>query len=423
MKYTKKDLGSFDLHMINTDKFKTITVRVVFHTPIIKEEITKRNLISDILLQSSEKYSSKRDLTIEAEDLYAADISTNNNRLGNYIFTSFHLQVLQDKYTEEGNLEKAFEFLSEIIFHPDVTKEGFKKDKLELVKSNAEIALDSLKEDATAYSLIRMAEAFDKENPISYRMTGYKEDLDDIDERNLYESYLNMINNDYVDIFVVGDYDKKEMLSLIKKYFKFKKIKKQKTSYLIKEKKCRGRRLFAKETIDNTQSKLAIACTLNKLTEYERNYPLVLANIILGGGPDSKLFKEVREKNSLCYTIHSISNKLDNVLIISAGINKDNFDKTVNIITESINSMKKGKFTDQDIKMAKELYNTSAEELEENENRIINEYLYEEILGLEPIEERVKKMSKVTKHQITKVCKKIGMDTVFLLEGVNDENN
>ena len=54
MKYTKKDLGSFGLHLINTDKFKTITVKVIFHTPIQKKEITKRALLTDVLLQSTE---------------------------------------------------------------------------------------------------------------------------------------------------------------------------------------------------------------------------------------------------------------------------------------------------------------------------------------------------------------------------------
>ena len=48
---------------------------------------------------------------------------------------------------------------------------------------------------------------------------------------------------------------------------------------------------------------------------YERNYPLTLYNIILGGGEDSKLFRTVREKYSLCYYINSVPLKLDNVLI------------------------------------------------------------------------------------------------------------
>ena len=304
-----------------------------------------------------------------------------------------------------------------------IENKQFKKDKLDIAKNNSLMALDSIKENATNYSLIRMAETFDKDSPISYRMTGYPEDLDMITEKTLYEAYQKMINNDYVDIFVVGNFDKKEMLALVKKCFKFKRVKKRKASYYLKEHKARKKRLFAKEEIDNTQSKLAIACPINKLTEYERNYPLILANLILGGGVDSKLFKDVREKNSLCYTVRSFSNKLDSLLVITAGIDKNNYSKTVEVITRILNYLKKGKFTDNDIEIAKEFYYTSIEELEEDEYRIIVEFMMEEILGLDPIVERLKKISKVNKKEIVKVFKKITMDTVFLLEGVKNEED
>ena len=420
MQVINKDLGSYNLHFIKTDIFKTITMKVIFHTPIIKEDITKRNILSDILLQSTKEYKTRRDLTIKSEDLYAADIYTSNQRVGNYIMTSFILQTLNDKYTEENNFEESIKFLHEIIFNPDVEEERFKEDKLELVKSNATLALNSIKEDAANYSLIRMSEAYDKTSPISYRMTGYLEDLDKITEENLYEYYERMLDNDYVDIFILGDINEKELLPIIKKYFKFKKVKKRKASYYLPNKKTRKRRLFAKETTKNSQSKLAIACPITKMTDYEKNYSLLLANIILGGTGDSKLFKEVREENSLCYTIRSNYNRLDNLMVINAGIDNVNFDKAVELITKNIQDMKKGKFTDSDINVAKEFYKTSAESLMESPSRIINEVLTEEILGVEPLSERVRKIEKVTKKDIMRACKKINMDTVFLLEGGNN---
>lgn len=419
MQVINKDLGSYNLHFIKTDIFKTITMKVIFHTPIIKEDITKRNILSDILLQSTKEYKTRRDLTIKSEDLYAADIYTSNQRVGNYIMTSFILQTLNDKYTEENNFEESIKFLHEIIFNPDVEEERFKEDKLELVKSNATLALNSIKEDAANYSLIRMSEAYDKTSPISYRMTGYLEDLDKITEENLYEYYERMLDNDYVDIFILGDINEKELLPIIKKYFKFKKVKKRKASYYLPNKKPRKRRLFAKETTNNSQSKLAIACPITKMTDYEKNYSLLLANIILGGTGDSKLFKEVREENSLCYTIRSNYNRLDNLMVINAGIDNVNFDKAVELITKNVQDMKKGKFTDSDINVAKEFYKTSAESLMESPSRIINEVLTEEILGVEPLSERVRKIEKVTKKDIMRACKKINMDTVFLLEGGN----
>lgn len=423
MEYTKKDLGSYNLHLIKTDKFKTITVRVSFHRIIKKEEITIRNILNDMFMQSSKKYRSRRELTIKAQDLYAADLRTTNSRLGNYINTDFYLSVLNDKYTEKGNFSEAVRFLSEIMFNPDVEDGCFNEEKLEIVKNTCRSSLNSLKEDPANYSLIRMAEVFGTGEPISYRMMGYLEDLDNIDGVSLYKYYQDMIENDFVDIFVIGDISEKEVSDLIKKNFKFRTFKKLKVPFMVDEKKARSKKLIGRETIDNTQSKLAIACRLYGLSEYERNYPLTLFNIIFGGCSDSKLFKEVREKNSLCYTVVSIPNKLDNVLIIRAGIDRVNYKKTVELIEKELKDMCSSKFSETDIEMAKEYYNTALEEIEDSQGKIINNYLMMELLNTDDIDIKREKMNKVTKSEIVRVAKKVTVDTVFCLEGVKDEED
>lgn len=423
MEYIKKDLGSYKLHLIKTDKFKSITVKVSFHRVIKKNEITIRNILSDMFMQSSKKYNSKRELTIKAQDLYAAGLRTTNSRLGNYINTDFYLTVLNDKYTEDGNFASSLEFLGEIIFNPDVEDGKFNEEKLDIVKSTCRSALNSIKEDASNYSLIRMAEAFGEGEPISYRMMGYLEDLDNITGTSLYEFYLDMIKNDFVDIFVIGDIDIKEATDLIKKYFKFDILKKLKMPFMVEEKKPRRSKLVFNEEIDNTQSKLAIGCRINGLSEYERNYPLTLFNVIFGGCSDSKLFKEVREDNSLCYTIYSITNKLDNVLLIRAGIDKENYKKTVSLIEKDLKDMCNGKFDETDILMAKEYYNTALEEIEDSQSKIINNYLMMELINTDDIDVKREKMSKVTKSEIVKVAKKVTIDTIFCLEGVRNEED
>lgn len=423
MEYIKKDLGSYKLHLIKTDKFKSITVKVSFHRVIKKNEITIRNILSDMFMQSSKKYNSKRELTIKAQDLYAAGLRTTNSRLGNYINTDFYLTVLNDKYTEDGNFASSLEFLSEIIFNPDVEDGKFNEEKLDIVKSTCRSALNSIKEDASNYSLVRMAEAFGEGEPISYRMMGYLEDLDDITGTSLYEFYLDMIKNDFVDIFVIGDISIKETTDLIKMYFKFDILKKLKMPFMVEEKKPRRSKLVFNEEIDNTQSKLAIGCRINGLSEYERNYPLTLFNVIFGGCSDSKLFKEVREENSLCYTIYSITNKLDNVLLIRAGIDKENYKKTVSLIEKNLKDMCNGKFDETDILMAKEYYNTALEEIEDSQSKIINNYLMMELINTDDIDVKREKMSKVTKSEIVKVAKKVTIDTIFCLEGVRNEED
>lgn len=417
MQVIDKDLGSFKVHLIKTDLFKTITMKVMFHTPIIKEDITKRNILSDILLTSSKKYATRRDLNIKSEELYAADIYTSNQRIGNYITTSFILQTLNDKYTEDGNFASSVEFLHEIIFNPDLIDNKFKDEKLELVKSNAKIALESIKENSANYSIIRLKEEYDNKSSVSYRMTGYLDDLEKINTQNLYDYYEKMIENDYVDIFVIGNINIKELLLIIKKYFKFRKVKKRKKSYELDYHLPRKKVKTIKEVTSNNQAKLAIALSISKLKDFDKKYSLLILNIILGGTADSKLFKEVREKNSLCYTIRSSYCRLDNLMIISAGIDNVNYDKVLDLINKILDDIKKGKFNESDISVAKEYYNTLTESIVESPARLINESFSEKILGVDSLEKRKENINKITKKDIIRVSKKLNIDTIFLLEG------
>lgn len=420
MEYTKRDLGSYKLHLIKTTDFKTIKVRVSFRRPIKKEEITMRNILCNLLVQSTKKYPTKRDLIIKGQNLYAATISSSNNRIGNYMNTDFLLTVLNDKYTEDGNFSDALDFLYDILFNPNEFNSEFRKAPLDIVKTTARTSLESLKEDSSYYSMIRLFENMEDDGPLSCRMTGYIEDLDNINGKNIYSYYRDMITKDLMDIFVIGDIDFIKTEENIKEKFKIKTFKKQKVGYYVDEKKPKARPVTIVEEDKNNQSKLAISARLTNLTPYERAYPLTLYNIILGSGPDSKLFREVREKNSLCYTINSVPNKLDSILLIRAGIDKQNIKKTVSLIGEQLNLMKKGKFSEADLQIAKEYFQTSMDSLLESQSSIIESYYMMDLIGLDDISERVKKMNEVTINDIVKVAKKVKLDTIYCLEGVKE---
>ena len=111
------------------------------------------------------------------------------------------------------------------------------------------------------------------------------------------------------------------------------------------------------------------------------------------------------------------------MFLISAGIDKEYFEQTISLITKILEKLKKGKFSENDVKVAKEFYQSSITSIEESPMSIIREYLTEEMIGLDPYQERVKIMNRVKKSEITKAFKKIKMDTIFLLEGDHDEEN
>ena len=91
-----------------------------------------------------------------------------------------------------------------------------------------------------------------------------------------------------------------------------------------------------KEKQNLNQSQLVMGFKIDKMTDFELRYVLNAYSYILGGGPDSKLFRNVREKNSLCYSINSVAYLLGGMLSVMAGINQDNFTKYINENLESI---------------------------------------------------------------------------------------
>ena len=111
MNYKKYSNNAYNLHVINTDKFKTIMIKINFKKKLEKIDITKRNLLTKILLESNENFKTRMDVEIECEDLYGIGISGENNISGKYIISSFNCIFLNEKYTEKDMNKKSIEFL------------------------------------------------------------------------------------------------------------------------------------------------------------------------------------------------------------------------------------------------------------------------------------------------------------------------
>ena len=416
MDYVKKDMGAYNLHIIKTNLYKTITVKIFFREKALKENITKRNFLSRIMMLGSNDYKSKVELTKKEQDLYAANISGTNRRIGNYLDTGISLKVLHDKYTEDGNFEKSLDLLDSLIFNPKVSNNAFDEVDFKTVYEEYKADLNSLVENKMAYSLIKGLEATDNKSVISYRGIGYLEDLEKITKENLYSYYNEVIKHDYVDIFVLGDVDPLEITNIIKEKFQINTFKKQPIKALVEPLKV-SKVKTVKEITEAEQDNLIITLSLNNLTDYERNYPLSLYNAILGGGSESLLFSEVREKNSLAYYISSIPNKLDNLIIIRGGITKKKSSSAINIIKKILKDLENGKIDDDSVDKAKEYYTSAIDDIIESPFHIIESYYMMELLGVDDIETKRKKMLKVTKEEIIKVAKKVKINTIYVLEG------
>ena len=426
MKYKKINTHSYNLHIIKTDKFKTITVKINFKRELNKEEITLRNMLINVLCESTSKYPTKRLMNIATEELYELNYRAGNYISGKYNIMGFDVTFLNEEYTEEGMLEQSIKFLSEIVFKPSIERKrngiGFNDDNYKLSYNLLKDSLASQKESPDSYSRTRMLECMEPNSYLSYRSVGYMEDLENLNSRRLYKYYESVLNRDIIDIFVIGDVNERHVRKIIDQNFSaIKTIKKPTDSHFIRPKKVRLVPKKVKEKQKINQSKLCLGLKIDKMSDFELRYVLNVYSYILGGGPDSKLFKTVREENSLCYYISSYAQPLNSILSISAGINKDDYQKAVTLIKKEILNMKKGKFDDDDIIKAKITYINSLKELEDNPQNLLSLYAGMEYLNSDDIKHRFAKINKVTKNHVVKLASKVHLDTIYLLEGDIDD--
>lgn len=417
MEYIKIDKQAYKIHFIKTDKFKKVKIRINFKEKTTKEKVVYRNMLSLVLLEATKKFNTRRLLDIECENLYNIGVGAGTSNSGNYHLLRFNTTFLNEKYTEKGMMEESFKFFLEFIFNPNVIDGKFESQTFNNAKNILKEDIESYADNPGRFAFSRIYEIMCPNSVIKYRSTGYIEDLEKVTEENLYEYYKELLTNNEIDIFIIGNIDVKQMEKIIADNFNIDSIKHEQLAHIVKQDDFRKEPRVIKENKNINQSILILGSKLKDITEFERKYVLVLYNYILGGSADSKLFKEVREKNSLCYSISSTHSGIANLEFISAGIDKENYDKAVELIKAEIENMEDGNFTEEDINQAKITFLASLKEIEDTANGIINIYEAHEYLDYDLLEERAKEIEKVTKEDIINVSKKMYLDTIYLLEG------
>lgn len=423
MEYKQIDKRSYKLHLIKTDKFKTITVRCVFKEKINKEEITIRNFLFELLLSSCKKYPSKRNFSIAKQELYDLNLYGNNTRIGNTFSTEISISMLENKYINDDITEKGLEFLKEVIFNPNLEDNKDFRNNFNITKNYLLSYIKQCYDYPKSYSYMKLKNLMGEDYSFSYNMDGNIKDLEEITLTSLQKYYDKFIKNSLIDIYVIGNINFYEMENAISKTFNFKKIKKDelsfKINYIPKSKKL----IKYEESKNFNQTRLLISCYLKKLTEKERKYVMFLYNIILGASPDSFLFRNVRESKSLTYDILSTYRKSDNFLVISSGIDYAKCNEIIKAIKEEMNNIRKGKFNMEKLNNAKNLMISSLKEFDEYPSSIIDYYFSMEYLDCDNIETAIKEVVSVTKKDIVKVSKKINMDVIYVLKEGKDERN
>ena len=404
------------LHKIKTNKYKTNLMSVFLTSKLSRDDITKKALILTVLRRGTNNLKTQEEISKKLEELYGASFDCGIDKLGDKHVLKFYVESLNEQYLyqKEDILSQSLNILFDIVFNPLLENGVFKQEYIDEEKQNLRIIIEGQKDNKAAYATQRCIEEMYKEKPYGLYKYGYVEDLEKIDSKNLYEAYLNLIKTCKIDIFVSGDFDEKTLEEKVKSNQQISKLEPRKVEYLNEESESSNTQEenIVRENMQISQGKLNIG--LDVLSDNKS--AVSVYNAILGGGANSKLFQNVREKASLAYSAGSIYIKPKSKIIIKTGIEHKNYEKALQIIKEQIDDMKNGKFSDEDIQHAKELIIASFKAMQDEQDSEISFYFGREIQKeSKDIDKQIKEVSEVTKQNIVDVANKIKINTIFFL--------
>ncbi len=416
MKYTCYDMNAYNLHIIKTDKFKTVTVGVAFRRKIKKDEITIRNLLKELMVNATYNYPTERSLIMATEDLYDLKLVAANYRVGNYAIMTFKTRFLNECYTEKGMNAESIKFFLDLLFNPKLDSD------IPKCKKKIEKSINSLKDNKVKYALSKLLETTG-DMPYAYNAYGYLDDLEKITCEDIKKYYDSVIKNDIVDVYVVGDVADAAIKNLFREYFKITTYHKQKIDLITPELTNNKKILEYHETDDVNQTQLAFLCNLRGLTDKERKYVMPVLTEMLGGTANSILFDAVREKNSYAYYVNAFVKSYDNLLMIYSGIEHGNSENVSKMIQKSLTDISKGKFDNDKFLSAKETMISAIKASLDTPMGIITNYYAKVLVNSPDACERIKNIDKVTREDIITVSKKIHIHTLFILEGQDEKDN
>lgn len=409
MKIKKLSINGVDVSIIDTDKFKSICGALFFKMPVSSGMVITRNLIKNILIHSCNKYPTNRLLNINCLENYDAYYSASYRRDGNYATNFFLFNVLDDRYTKDGNIYEVLNTFKEIIFNPNIKDDKFDDEEYDLAYQKYKTALEAVKERAKSYAANKLFEQMSDNTPL-----GYIPNLDmlsKITNEKLYKEYLNMINNSEISFVIAGhDVSKINLEDLLSDCTSKVYNQNAKSNQVINDKE-----LNNNENYNGLQSVLEVGLKIEGLTDFESTYVMPVFNNILGSGASSRLFNEVREKNSLCYSCFSRYYKDDNIIEISAGIDNKDYEKALSLIKETVLSMEN--INDDEVKRAiTDITSALKESLDEISNYVIPVYI-NKLYNEDDVIKKQEIIKKVTKEDLEKVFKKVNITDSFFLKG------
>ncbi len=416
---TEHKLKGLTLHTIKTDKFKTNTIVLRMKAPLQEEYVTQRALLPYVLQSETSSYPSTTSLRSYLDELYGAALYVDLAKKGENHIITFFVEIANEIFLKDQTplLDKAISLLQEMVLSPVTENGAFKGAIVEKEKRSLKQRIQAVNDDKMRYSNLRLVEEMCKGEPYHLHVNGRIEDIERISAESLYSYYQKVIAEDEIDLYIIGNIEPEKVKETVSSAFVFTDRSKRSHTETKSKQGEKVNEVFEKQ--DVKQGKLNIGFRTNTTYNDPDYDALQVFNGIFGGFSHSKLFINVREKESLAYYAASRVESHKGLLMVMSGIDDANYDRAVTIIKEQMQAMIDGDFTDEVIAQTKAVIRNQLLETIDT-SRGIAEVLYHNVVSPKSrkIEDWISGIEAVTREEVVDVAKKIELDTIYFLTGL-----
>lgn len=414
-----------NIYKINSEKFKSIYFSINFTMPVNKRQISENALLSAVLGKSNKKFKTQKEIQMYLYSLYGANFDIGIERFGDLYNIEFRGECINKKYLPNNTdvVNEVLEFLYDAIYNPNVLNGAFDEEVVEREKDFILNKIREVKDDKLRYGIRKMEELMCKDEPFSTYVYGDEEDIYKITSSDLYKRYNEVISNSCITFIISGNLlGYEDIEEKVNNIFNNKLVSKLNYKDLIYNQKLNHNQEVVEESQQTTQSVLSYGLRINN-SNSDDFYKLSVYNALLGGTPSSKLFQNFREKESLAYTVRSRYYRFKDIIIIYAGIQKENYEKAKLVLENEISKIKDGEISDEEFEASKKSIISDLKEW--NDSKIaLSKMFISNLFSLKndslTLEQMVDKFEKVTKQDIIDIAGKITIEKIYFLGGENN---
>ena len=412
------------VYNINSNRFKTNTINIFFQDNLNKDTVALNALFPSVLRRGCKGLPTIKDINLYLEKLYGAVFDCGIVKKGERQIIHFYFEYVSDKYTSDNqrNFEKAFEFLMNIIFRPELEDGTFNEQYVEQEKNNLKMIVEGRTNDKIQYSMERCYELMCMDEPFGLYEYGTVEQINEISNDKLYDHYKKKISSLPADIFITGEINEKDVAFIKEKLSLVERSTPQKLNSSIILKCVKDVREY-EDKMDVNQAKLCMGFRTHVQPADNDYYALMVFNGLLGGGMHSKLFQNVREKAGLAYYVYAGLEKFKGLMVIASGIDINNKVTAQEIIMKQLDEIRTGNITEYEYEATLKSIKTGIMSLKDSQLYVVDFYLSQLINGThDTMETLADKINRVKVDDIIRVADKVQLDTVYFLTGKKESS-